>query len=302
MDNSAQEFLVRVGLRVGKLEWDAEPCTYAEFRVFASPFGDSSEPIAMFSATSADLGLIDFSAANIEAGARPTKPEGAGRSATSQVFAFPDHIIPRLHTIAERGALVWWQIEDSSGYLPALPWERILWQAGRYRVVRLDATSLVVTLPRGTIDAALCFSCSAGDAGEAWAVIDWFLSMLRCIENRARLHIFADHTIRRLLKKNAGTFAGGNIEVKIYEPSPVPGFDSDMVINSHPWLDWMQSELEPYCVDFIHFVCDGDLGTETGNIRFSQAIHSADRRWTSAVGAARSRPLPQLHRRLVGRI
>jgi hypothetical protein len=269
--NDEPEFLIRVGLREGTISSDAPPSAFVEFRAFALPLTSQSRPISIFEALARDFGLADFSRESIVS----TLRDGG--------LKVPSHIGPVLWRIAPRGSLIWWQIEDASGYLPVFPWEQLFWEFGEYRLIRKTAVPIAAVPPRGTLDAVLCFSCDDRDGPRE--LVERFVAMLPMPERRARIHIFADYLLRPYLHDSVGDARSLGFDFTIYEPDPERDVISDPIFpDVTPWLGWMQATLKPYAIDYVHVIAGGELGLETGNLTFGSAIAESDRAWRVPVG------------------
>jgi hypothetical protein len=101
------------------------------------------------------------------------------------------------------------------------------------------------------------------------------------------IHVFADRSIRRVLLRREAEFKALGFGVDIVQPDAsifnAPRSDGD-IIESNPWLFWMERTLKRHAVDYMHFICHGQLGMESGNLRFAAPIESRDQRWAEAVG------------------
>jgi hypothetical protein len=53
----------------------------------------------------------------------------------------------------------------------------------------------------------------------------------------------------------------------------------------NPWLRWMHEELGLRAIDYVHIVTHGNLGPETGRLRFVAPLVSNDKRWGRPVNA-----------------
>jgi hypothetical protein len=272
-----REYLVRLGLRENdiRFSWGASPPTeFIEFRAYEWPLAEEAPPIAVFEAIASDLGLIDFSRESIEKAVQ-MRPNS---------ILIPPHFAPLMRTFAASGSTLWWQIEDSSGYLPVMPWESLMWKIGKYRVVRKTATPIAAVMPKKEVNGALCFACDIMPT-DAYALVVRYFDMLPGTKKEKRVHVFTNSLLRSQLQSLETVYQRMGVNVAIHHPdqntlAPVTLGERD----TSPWLRWMQSALKPYAVDFVHFICFGELGLESGDMRLPLPIEGTDSSWNVPVG------------------
>jgi hypothetical protein len=195
--------------------------------------------------------------------------------------------------VGARGlATVWLRFGSPAGYLPVVPWERLLSAALKVAVLRLPYVELPPVTPRDTLTIALCASAPATKG--AWPVPEL---VELCVEaslaaraGRVAIEVFAgaadaDPIRERVERGGAG---GATPRVTVHSPE---GEGRDALAEGsagaegNPWLAWMAAALAGRSVDVAHFVCPGYLSAGQGALALAESpLRNSDHAWGRFVG------------------
>lgn len=218
-------------------------------------------------------------------------------SERAQHFHVPDYVLTALESVVpQNGDPLWLSLVQPYGYLPIVPWERLLRPRLICPFLRLPYQEVSPIALRTTIDAIVCFSFPRAKRGwlEPEQVIDQFVRQLPMnLGTNTTLHFFADHQVQPILQ-NCSQRLAGSYKFEFHDPQKaadyaIPdrsGDDSFKTDLENPWLLWIRDSLTGTSADVVHFVCHGYLGREQGSLAFSQSpILNEDPSWSRFVGA-----------------
>lgn len=216
-------------------------------------------------------------------------------------FRFPDWAIDEMRADLAGGAPgepLWLHLERPSGYLGAVPWERLLQPALGIPVLRLPVVE--AGLPRETPRTLEVLLCASGPvAKESIDVAPTLRMMVDQMRSQAfrriRIHVFTDQEFQGALPlewTRGGALAGG--EVIVHDPQGAARF---AIPEAHervsevkdrlesPWLLWMRQALSGRSVDVAHFLCHGYLSFDRGALSLAESpLENQDRRSARFVG------------------
>ena len=219
-------------------------------------------------------------------------------------FMIPDWVVQKLNEelagYMDEGVPLWIQLTNTSGFLPVVPWERLLQSRLHLPILRLPYYTLKPFTDAGSLDVVICSSSpEAKDEIPIVHLVKQITDELFASVNRPmiRAHVFADGDSYAGLQealKDRLTTADGN-GVILYDPKKAPDFDpgthqtSDTGARSttdSPWLAWIAESLAGRSVDALHFICHGYLSSDQGALAFAQSpTRNEDRSIARFVGA-----------------
>jgi len=197
----------------------------------------------------------------------------------------PEHILSSLDEIVPHtGVPLWLSFPLPCGYLPAVPWERLL----RARmsdppILRLSYNPVQPITPRDSRDIAVCFSFARAKDSflirTPQEILAYFFDDFP--ENIARyttFHLFTDSSLYDAATKLRDQYRG-IYKIELYDPGQAEGLskadpnapDSDTDPLDSQWMRWVRGALGTRSVDIVHFVCHGYLGREDGFIALSES-------------------------------
>jgi hypothetical protein len=219
-----------------------------------------------------------------------------------------------------RLATVWLRFGSPAGYLPVVPWERLLSAALEVAVLRLPYVELPPVTPRDTLTIALCASApppggSGGLSSEArtqarggpgraersppvdtraWPVPEL---VELCVEaslaaraGRVAIEVFAGAADADPIRERVGRGGAGGATPRVTVHSP-EGEGRDALAEGsagaegNPWLAWMAAALAGRSVDVAHFVCPGYLSAGQGALALAESpLRNSDHAWGRFVG------------------
>ena len=192
---------------------------------------------------------------------------------------------------------LWLRLERPSGYLGAVPWERLLQPALGVPVLRLP--SVESGLPRETPRALEVLLCaSAPVAKDQFEVVHHLTRMVERILARVprevRIHVFTGKEFQDALPQSWGRGSNLSGPVYLHDPQGAAGFEIPEVRErlfdpkdrlESPWLLWMRQALNGRSVDVAHFLCHGRLSSDRSALCFSESpLRNEDRRSARFVG------------------
>jgi hypothetical protein len=245
------------------------------------------------------IGLLE--ASSDEIGLPPTLSEARERDASDaqQVFHIPDYVLTALESvIPPDGKPLWLSLGQPYGYLPIVPWERLLGQRLSCPFLRLPYSHVNPVASRTSIDAVLCFSfpISKRRFVDPKTVISQLVQQFpAALGTEVTLHIFGDAEVQPILQSYRERFAN-SYRVEIYDPRKAADYEipnrstTDTITQDleSPWLLWIRDSLsrQGTAADVVHFVCHGYLGRDQGHLAFSQSpLMNEDPEWARFVGA-----------------
>lgn len=245
------------------------------------------------------IGLLE--AQSDEIGLPTTLSEAREREAidAQQWFHIPDYVLTALESvIPPDGEPLWLSLVQPYGYLPIVPWERLLGQRLSCPFLRLPYSQVNPVASRTSIDAVLCFSFPLSKrrfVDPAEVIAQFAQQFPAAVAAKVTLHIFGDADVQPALQSYRQRF-GDSYRVEVYDPGKAADYDipnrsTDDTITQdleNPWLLWMRDSLSRRgsAADVVHFVCQGYLGRDQGHLALSQSpLVNEDPSWARFVGA-----------------
>ena len=217
----------------------------------------------------------------------------------NQGFRIPDYLLTALESVLPRiEEPLWLSLIQPYGYLPIIPWERLLRQQLACPILRVPYSRTTATPPQTSIDMVVCFSFPLskqhGHGVDPDLVIYNFIRQFpRDLTTPMTLHLFVDAQKQIALRDLSREFSN-LYRVRIYQSGGAdhydvpPRSDEDSFTSTlkNPWLLWIRDSLAGITADIVHFVCHGYLGRDQGNLAFSQSsATNEDASWARFVGA-----------------
>jgi hypothetical protein len=240
-------------------------------------------------------------------------PEDLKQVAKRFIYQHPSFKLPEsvktalLNGLADRtnhSEPLWLDIDPPGSLLSIVPWESMLQEPLKTRLIRLSFFPASSYFPHwNNLDIVICASAAKAKVkfNMPQERIDVQVPQLalRILETQkmpTTIHIFADQEIYGTLKqKLAPKVVGqGGHGVMLYDPALAAHYEAprrtrevvdelDKVTN--PWLRWMMDSLAGQTIDLVHFVCHGFLYTDQGALALAESpTVNNDSSWARFVG------------------
>lgn len=250
------------------------------------------EVVAQLEATAEEMGL-------------PLTLAQARESQSDERFLqIPSHILAAIQSVDPKdGWPLWLSFSRYSGYLPVLPWERLLKARLNIPILRLSYTDVQPIRSREALDVVVCFSlpkakdlltASSSRFMTAERIIEYFFTNIpQNLAPYTTFHVFTDQAVYPLLTAVRDRNPG--FRILAYDPAgaqrySVPDADPSLANVAreqleNPWLLWMRDSLGPTSIDLAHFICHGYLGKEDGLLALSRSpLLNDDEQWSRLIG------------------
>ncbi len=223
---------------------------------------------------------------------------------TDPPFVIPAPVLRELRP-AIRAALgpdkpLWLELATPTGYLPTVPWERLLQPALNTPILRLPHVAIA---PAVTVDVLDIVLCGSAPAAKGSYPVDQLLHSItrRLVEEASRwnktiIHIFVDERVHGALKSLLGDLAAPAKwgQVRLYNPEDAVAYGSigrSTTIAEqpgrleNPWLRWIADALAGRSADVVHFLGHGYLTLDQGAIALAESpVVNTDRELARFVG------------------
>ena len=192
-------------------------------------------------------------------------------------------VLARCTADLDEGEPLWLEIGDPPGYLPLVPWERLLHYKLKVPILRIGQHRVrAVTYP-GCVDVVVCASAISRREVLPTRLVVRQLRALAAAAHPCRVHVFADdlywatlgNAIRLRVAKDEG-------DIAVYPPpsgdAPArnlataftsffrPGSRRMGEAKEHPWLHWIRAQMDGWAADIVHCICSGAVFEEYGTV------------------------------------
>lgn len=175
---------------------------------------------------------------------------------------------------------IWISLEQPTGFLPMVPWERLLSAHVETPLLRLPHLLLKPYMPRQSLDIAICFGIPVGPESSARLAASVLKAIPLDTGRAVRLYIFANPSLGAKCRELARQL--GKTEVTIFDsPAGAPepegasapddtGADEASAAPelTNPWLTWMLRRLDNRSLDHVQFVSQCSQVEEQGRLEF----------------------------------
>jgi hypothetical protein len=182
----------------------------------------------------------------------------------------------------EPAQAVWLDFRRPLGYLPVMPWERLLRPAFVNPILRLPFSAVPAVVGTQSLRIAVC-----APAEQAPLLREFLQTVVPGLPTRTRVDVFTRDS-------SASADAPAGIDVTFHEP-PTATVDEHSTSAEaltieygnapkeieNPWLRWMVETIAPESIDVMHIICPGRISRNFGLLDFG----------ISPTGAAMSRTL-----------
>ena len=235
------------------------------------------------------LGSLTIPAAEI--GVPLNQSEAQKRQRSDDGYRISESLVDFARHVLPPSEPLYIVFDSPSGYLPGVPWEKLVTAQIERPVLRLGAVPVQPVRSNRALHIACC-CCPPGDSESRWQVVRQFIhSFPRDLPRQTQLHVFVDVEIYpRVL---AETAAFGN--VRVYDPADAARYASEEFASANsseaselenPWLQWIKDSLKQLSVDGVHFLTMGELGRTRPAIIFTRPpLGGDDYAWSPMVGS-----------------
>ena len=184
---------------------------------------------------------------------------------------------------ADSQPVLWLHIASPSGFLPLIPWERLLLPAFEKPVVRVPHFTLFPPLDTSEVDIAVCASqpVAKGRFDAARSATTIANQLISAMPGKRTVHVFVDaETHRSLLESDiARDDATGTI--RVHDPADAPpfgptagsGIDGE-VISWNPWLHWMVHATKDRTLEAVHFIGHAYMSHDQASLAVAESLRS----------------------------
>ncbi|QPK65362.1 hypothetical protein IVG45_10715 [Methylomonas sp. LL1] len=234
-----------------------------------------------------------------EFGLPMTLDEANAADRNPDCFRLPQYIAASVAAIAAHSEAkskpLWLYIDYPSGYLPLIPWERLFQSILKIPILRLPYLDIQPVTSRASLDVVICMSLRGAPNEVAHeAIIEKLLSQIPSgLTSATTLHLFANQASQAALRQLAESFYS-QYQIILYDPAKAPSYTEayTQAVASltrdveNPWLLWIANALHGRSADVVHFLCEGYLCREKGNLSLGESpLGKVDAYWASRVDA-----------------
>jgi hypothetical protein len=258
-------------------------------------YTDTAEPTVHFEMTRAgeSLGLLEMLGSEI---GLPFSRDDAYEKDSQADLPTPGRLVDfLLATVVSDRRVVYIAFVPPSGYLPLVPWERLIGPALGLPVLRLPTLPLRPIVPQSHLTVAFCMTLPLSKQYlPPLEVLDQFIhQMAPQPQMPGTVHVFADEPLYAALGAFANQLPNRDY-LQLHDPKNAQKYDlarrttdiSDDQSNlESPWLLWMRDELQGTGIDAVHFLCHGYLGRTRGGLAVAESpMINVDREWARFIG------------------
>jgi hypothetical protein len=217
-------------------------------------------------------------------------------------FALPDALRqqvldPARGELADQNAL-WLQLAPPCGFLPLIPWERLLRPAVGAPILRIPNFTLFPSLAADAIDVVLCASQprAKADFDVGSQVLTIASKLLQAPLPNLSVHVFTDRQVYgELLAGATGAPTSPDAPgLHLYDPAGAQGRGDETPSEGigdrgdsfhNPWLVWMAREMAGRSVEVVHFISHGYLSADQSALAVAESpTLNDDQRWARFIG------------------
>lgn len=265
----------------------------------------SSAPMVAFEVDHGGQALETYSVSAEELGVPPDFNAASHRYGEPD-FSLPADLISRLHgpidsALGQQGddePILWLHLASPAGFLPLLPWERMLRPGFTTPILRVPNFALFPSFEVDVIDIVLCASEPAAKSsfGAARHLVRIAESLIEELPFEVAVHVFADAqtygSIRRMGDHLVGERPGGSLVLYDPDDAPRPSWTwgtsetstGDDPVAS-PWLDWISNGMSGRTVDAVHFLTHSYVYGDQPSLAVAESPTSNDDRvWSRFIG------------------
>jgi hypothetical protein len=201
-------------------------------------------------------------------------------------------VLARCTADLDEGEPLWLEIGDPPGYLPLVPWERLLHYKLKVPVLRIGQHRVRAVTYEGCVDLVVCASAVVRRDVLPTRLVVRHLRALATSAHPCRVHVFADDQyFAPLAKAFPLRVAKDEGEIAVYPPpsgeAPArnlataftslfrPGSRRVPEAKEHPWLHWIRAQMDGWAADIVHCICSGAVFEEYGTV-VSSTVPRAD--------------------------
>ncbi len=187
-----------------------------------------------------------------------------------------DQIKAQLPAMLPPGAPLWLLFETSAGFLPLVPWEKLLQPQLGVPLLRIPNFLINPLADPSALDVAICASSPVTEPAIPLEelLLRITTELLNSVQRRVRVDVFADIRAYDSLRSRVEQ-AGLGAQVRVHNPresrplrsrSPAPPSSV-----GGAWLEWIGGALEGRSVDLAYFVAHGCLASDDGLLLLAES-------------------------------
>jgi hypothetical protein len=176
--------------------------------------------------------------------------------------------------------VLWLHLASPSGFLPLVPWERLLAPAFERPVVRVPNLTLVQPRDASEVDIAICASQPvakrAFDAPRSVSVVAQHL--LNAIPGKGTVHLFVDAATHRALSRSGIARDDATGSIRLYDPAEAPPFHPEAgraldggAISWNPWVHWIAHATRNTTLDAVHFIGHAYMSQDQASLAVAES-------------------------------
>ena len=203
--------------------------------------------------------------------------EPAWRLPDTLLAELTDRVNEALH--GDNQAVLWLHIASPSGFLPLIPWERLLSGPFGRPVVRVPNFTLYQPLDTSEVDIAICASEPTAkirfDAHHL--VITVANRLLDAMPSKRTVHIFVDAPTFASLRAAGIERDGPDGTIRLHDPAKAPSFEPTIAhgvdgetISWNPWLHWIAHATSDRTLEAVHFIGHAYLSHDQASLAVAE--------------------------------
>jgi hypothetical protein len=192
--------------------------------------------------------------------------------------------------------VAWLHISSPAGFLPLVPWERLLGPTFERPILRVPHFALFPPLDTEGIDIAICVSQprAKGEFEAAEAVMTVAQRLTAAAPGASTVHVFADAPTYRALHRAGFDRADRGGARRLYDPALAPPAErtrgrseiDDTATTWNPWLAWISSQVGDHTLEAVHFVGHTYLARDQAALAVAESpLLNEDRQWARFIGS-----------------
>jgi len=214
-------------------------------------------------------------------------------------YSLPDYVASPIESVVrrmlEKNEPLWLQIGNPCGYLPVVPWERMLQPCLGVPVMRMSNQDIQPAVPGSSLQIVICVSLpSAPKETSNEAIIRRVVCQIPPgLAQNVDVHLFADRKTQSALSRLRNALPA-DYKITIHDPAAAPSYteaytpqpESSTTEEANPWLIWMLHALQGRSIDVVHFLCHGNLSQNKGRLALGPApLRDVQADWARLVDA-----------------
>jgi hypothetical protein len=180
--------------------------------------------------------------------------------------------------LLDQGDCLWLELVEPAGYLPLLPWEKMLRPYTTAPILRLSPHEIKAASADRKLCVVVCISAPFKSCVPPARTIEPLLREIRrSLPERSTLHVFADdlaHAGCFEASQQLGEDTDRHVSIELH-PMPPPPTQRNTQQGAEPWRDWIVTSMAGTAVEVVQFIVPGMLFPDRPRVITSRAPTSS---------------------------